>query len=90
MSEYYPESWEADESLLWGDVSGNREGDFGFLADDRTAIQLFSAGWVEETDYDRTAIRDAFFDYVIEMGYFDDRQDFDWDAWREYMGYDGD
>lgn len=88
MSEYIPESWEADESQLWEYVSGDREGDYGFLSDDRTAIALFNEGWIADTDYDRTAIRDAFLDYAIEQGYFDDRSDFDWDAWREYMGYD--
>jgi hypothetical protein len=88
MSEYYPESWDTDESQLWNDVSANHEGDFGFLANDREAIALFDAGWIEDTDFDRQAIRDAFFDYVIESGYFDDRSDFDWDAWREYMGYE--
>jgi hypothetical protein len=88
MSEYYPERWGADESQLWGDIAGTRTDDYGdLLAGDRQAQSLFSAGWIDDTGFDRSAIRDAFFDYMIEQGYFDDRYDFDWEAWREYMGY---
>jgi len=59
------------------------------MRDDQQAVDLFSAGWLE-SDFsreDRLAVRDAFFDYLIEEGYDFDREDFDWAAWRDFMGY---
>lgn len=90
MSVSYPESWGADEAGLWAEIGFSHEGDYGnYLSDDRHAMALFDQGWIDEglSPEDRQTIRDAFFDYAIEEGYFDDRGDFDWDAWREYMGY---
>lgn len=84
----YPESWGRDETELWEQISGPRVGDHNeYLADDRTAIALFSAGWLERGDNPVLA-RDAFFDYAIEEGFLDDRGEFDWEAWKEYMGYE--
>lgn len=87
----YPESWGADETGLWENVSFQKYDDFGdYLADDRHAQVLFEAGWMND-DIDqgtRTAVRDAFMDYCIEEGYFEDPEDFDWESWREYMGYE--
>lgn len=90
MSQIYPESWGRDESQLWHDVAKSHRGDDGdYLVDDRTAVALFSAGWLEDTGGNSMLIRDAFFDYAIEEGFLDDRGEFDWEAWREYMGYEG-
>lgn len=86
----YPEDWEEDETNLWASISGGHEGDDGtWMRGDDIAIALFNAGWLESgyTDEQRKAIRDDFFDHAIEMGFFDDRGEFDWVAWREYMGY---
>jgi hypothetical protein len=84
----YPEAWGSDESELWETIAGERSGDDGDLfADDPMAMALFDAGWLDATTDDKEAIRDAFFDYCIEQGYLEDRDDFDWDAWREAMGY---
>lgn len=84
----YPESWGSDESELWEDIAGNKQGDYdAFLSEDRTAMALFSAGWLEDGTENRMLIRDAFFDYAIEEGYLYDRDEFDWEVWREYMGY---
>lgn len=97
----YPEDWEADETNLWASISGGHEGDDGsWMRGDDEAIALFNAGWLaagytdsetgefHEYTYDeRKAIRDEFFDYAIEEGFFDDRGEFDWVAWREYMDY---
>lgn len=49
----------------------------GFTYD---AIELEAMGYSED---DVSAIRDEFFDY---LGI--DEADFDWDGWREAMGYD--
>lgn len=49
----------------------------GFTMD---AIELESLGYTED---DVQAIRDEFFDY---LGI--DRDDFDWEGWREAMGYE--
>lgn len=82
------DEWGADESSLWDQIAYDHVGDAGnFLEDDRTAQALFDAGWLEGGDIDSVLARDAFFDYCIDMGYFDDREDFDWEAWRDYMGY---
>lgn len=35
--------------------------------------------------HDRYELREAWFAYMIDMGY--DRDDFDWQEWREWMGY---
>ena len=85
----YPESWGTDESRLWEDVSDDKYGDFrNALMDDRVAVALFNEGWITDNPSgDRMTIRDAFFDYCIEEGYLDDPAEFDWEAWREYMGY---
>lgn len=87
----YPESWEADEARLWEDIAQGRESDYGDMRIDEHAQVLFEAGWLEESHAlspdQRNAIRDEFFDYCIDEGFFYDRDDFDWEAWREYMGY---
>lgn len=88
-----PEDWGTDESNLWREIAADREGDNDarFAADDM-AQALFHAGWIEPTESfspeQRNAIRDEFFDYAIEQGYFYDREDFDWGEWAHYMGYD--
>lgn len=89
MPNEYPEFWGGDESHLWQNISEGHTSDYGEMANDQHAIELFSAGWLEDTNSsaDTQALRDAFFDYAIEEGYFFDREDFDWDDWREYMGY---
>lgn len=89
MPANYPESWGGEESQLWEEISRDHRDDFGRMADDEQAMALFSGGWLDDglSREDRTAIRDAFFDYLIEEGYDFDRDDFDWVAWREYMGY---
>lgn len=80
-----PEYWGESEEQLWEHISRG----FGGLENDDVAARMFSAGWVEEAPSAqmRTAVRDAFFDWAIEHNYFDDRTDFDWAEWREYMGY---
>jgi hypothetical protein len=86
----YPEDWERDETNLWAQISGGHQDDDGnWMRGDDTAIALFDAGWLQEgySREEREAIRDAFFDYAIEEGFFDDREEFDWQAWREYMDY---
>ena len=84
----YPGSWGEDESGLWENIAGNRQSDHNeFFAEDSTAMALFSAGWLEDGVENRSLIRDAFFDYAIEEGFLDDRGEFDWEIWREYMGY---
>lgn len=89
MASNYPEFWGAAELELWDGISEGHRSDYGALEQDPSAMAYFSAGWTEEgyTPEERQAIRDAFFDYVIEEGYFDDRDDFDWESWKEYMGY---
>lgn len=84
------DDWGAEESELWDQIAGEREGDYGdFLANDPTAQALFNEGWISEDPAgDARLMRDAFFDYCIEEGYFDDPAEFDWEAWREYMGYE--
>ena len=85
-----PGFWDEDESQLWQEISAGREDDrYHPMAQDQYAIDLFSAGWLEDgySKDDRDAIRDRFFDYAIEEGYFYDEADFDWAAWREYMDY---
>lgn len=87
---FEPEDWGRDESHLWDEISSDFRDDFGdTLENDRRAMALFDAGWIDDSlSRDaRTAARDEFFDYVIEEGYFDDVDDFDWAAWREYMDY---
>lgn len=86
----YPEEWERDETNLWGAIAGGHQNEDGnWLRGDDYAIQLFDAGWLQDgySREDREAIRDAFFDYAIEEGFYDDRGEFDWQAWREYMDY---
>lgn len=85
----YPEFWGAAELELWDSYSGGHESDFREMSEDPQALALFSAGWLEDgyTNEERNAIRDEFFDYAIEEGYFYDRDDFDWQEWRDYMGY---
>ena len=90
---YYPESWGRGETDLWeSHIAGARRDDFDeLMVSDRQAIALFSAGWLEDDGSlggNRMLIRDAFFDYAIEQGFLDDRGEFDWEAWREYMGYE--
>jgi hypothetical protein len=89
MPPRYPEFWESDETRLWSNVSHGHTSDYESMKADSQAIELFSAGWIEDgfSPEQRQAIRDEFFDYAIEQGYFYDREDFDWEAWREYMGY---
>lgn len=89
MPANYPEFWGGDESRLWSEISGEHRDDFGNMRDDPEAIARFSAGWLEDgySTAERNAIRDSFFDYLVEQGYDFDREDFDWAAWREYMGY---
>lgn len=89
MSANYPESWGTDESRLWEEIAENRTGEFNeLLSDDRTAATLFNEGWItDDPSGNRMLFRDAFFDYCIEEGYLDDPGEFDWEAWREYMGY---
>lgn len=84
-----PGFWDEDESQLWQSISEDREDDrYHPMAQDQYALDLFSAGWLEDrSQEDREAIRDRFFDYAIEEGYFYDETDFDWAAWREYMDY---
>jgi len=85
-----PGFWDEDESQLWQSISEGREDDrYHPMQQDQHALDLFSAGWLEDgySSADREAIRDQFFDYAIEEGYFYDESDFDWDEWREYMGY---
>lgn len=91
MARTQPEFWEQDETELWAEISQGHRGDYNeWMAGDETAMRLFSAGWIEpdHTPDERRAIRDAFMDYAIETGYFYDRDEFDWEAWREYMGYE--
>jgi hypothetical protein len=89
MPAQYPEFWGRDESRLWSKISGDHHDDYGRMRNDQEAVNLFSAGWLERgyTRHDREAIRDRFFDYLIEEGYDFDRDDFDWEAWRHAMGY---
>lgn len=85
-----PGDWGSDESNLWDEIAQQFRDDFGNpLESDRHAMALFDAGWIDrELDSaDRSAARDAFFDYAIAEGFFDDVDDFDWAEWREYMGY---
>lgn len=90
----YPGSWGNDEKELWAEISDDRQGEFRtYLENDRTAMALFDAGWLkhdDETDEEINTklMRDAFFDYAIEEGFLDDRGEFDWEAWRQYMGYE--
>lgn len=89
MPDNYPGDWDRDESQLWEQIASRNRSDYGeWMADDRQAIALFDAGWIDMSAGDTQAIRDAFFDYCIEEGYFYDGSEFDWDAWREFMGYD--
>lgn len=80
-----PGYWGRDEFELWETVSRG----YPELENDRTAANMFSAGWLEDAPDPemRQAVRNAYFDYVIAEGFYDDRGDFDWQAWREYMGY---
>ena len=64
--------------------------DFGFV-DEYAADRLWD-GWFASDEYlddkydgewDRREFRDEFYEY---MGI--DYQDFDWDAWKEWMGYE--
>lgn len=59
-------------------------GDYG-LDEDEFGSTLLWEGWFDE-DLDpdeRQEARDAFFEYTGMDPY-----DFDWEAWREYMGYE--
>lgn len=78
--------WEFDGSEEYSDF----EEEFGYLydiEDDPVGMGLMHAGWFsdnsETTPEERHDAREAWFEY---MDY--DYEDFDWDAWREYMGYD--
>lgn len=91
MSRGQPEVWDRDETELWAEISVGRRGDYGeYMAGDDTAQRLFAAGWLESdhTPDERQFLRDSFMDYAIENGWFYDRDEFDWEAWREYMGYE--
>lgn len=88
MSADYPESWGEDESQLWEHIAGDFSDNYGRMAEDQHAVDLFNAGWLESgySKEDREAIRNDFFDYAAE-DYDFDADDFDWMAWREAMGY---
>lgn len=82
------EDWEPSFQGLFDDIPGMREPD----TDTRYAETLFETAWVHDAaeldamGYDPDdidAIREAFYDY---MGI--DASDFDWEGWREAMGYD--
>ena len=88
MATNYPRFWDRDETELWSNISVGHRGDYGSLHADQYAQNLFSVGWIEDISYDmRKVARNNFMDYAIENGYFDEVEDFDWMAWREYMGY---
>lgn len=62
----------------------------GFV--DEYGAEMLWDGWFADDDYldekydgewDRMEFRDFFYDYM-GISY----QDFDWDAWREWMGYE--
>lgn len=88
----YPENWERDETDLWTQIAADRvsDNDDPFVSDDY-AIALFDAGWTKGHDelepWQRGAIRDQFLDYAVERGFLNAHGEFDWDEWREYMGY---
>lgn len=79
------ERWGDDENRLWDRITDN----FGDSFDDMHARVLFDAGWIEGdlTSDQRGMRRDAFLDYMISQEYFQDREDFDWEEWRDFMGY---
>jgi hypothetical protein len=88
MATNYPRFWDRDETELWSTISVGHLGDYGPLHSDQYAQNLFSVGWVEDvSDSMRKVARNNFMDYAIENGYFSEVEDFDWMAWREYMGY---
>jgi len=51
--------------------------------------EFFSEGFLTrstEPPSDKAELRDAYFEWMEYLGY--DTSDFDWHAWREYMGYE--
>jgi|SRR5215469_12148756 len=82
------DDWEPSFQELFNDIPGMGEPDtdLGYAealyetAFTHTAAELDAMGY-DPDDID--AIREAFFDY---MGI--DASDFDWDSWREAMGYE--
>ena len=80
----YPESWGDAERELW-DREPFTVRDLYDADEWRNAQELFEEGWLNTVDpllEDRYDAREAFYDLVGIDG-----RSFDWEAWREYMGY---
>lgn len=92
MPQGYPEEWGSEDVNLWENVTADVYGDDGSaFSDDDMAQALFEAGFVsdEYSGDELSAVREAFFDYCIEEGYFVSDEDISefWEAWREANGY---
>lgn len=86
------DEWDAADTDLWENVTDDVYGDSGqAFANDDLAQALFESGFVdsEYSGEELSAVREAFFDYCIEAGYFDSDDDISefWEAWREANGY---
>lgn len=58
--------------------------DYGIRGDEYAEMLLYEGWYSDSGDSDtRVGARDAFYEF---MGWDDDYNDFDWDAWREAYG----
>lgn len=81
------ESWfNSTEGNLWSDLVDDRL----TALDDRLAQALYHEAYYDHDILtpDRIGAREALEDFMWSEYGIDFEADFDWDAWREYMGYD--
>lgn len=81
--DFLPNDWSDAEKNLWHDTFDP----IGGFAD-RQAQALFDAGYfnTDISSDDRSAIRDALSDYLMDTYGVDFDEVFDWEAWREAYG----
>lgn len=80
---FLPNNWGDAEKGMWVDAF-EPIGAF----DDRTAQALFNEGYFnfDISTSDRSAIREALSDYMMDTYGIDFDEIFDWNAWREAYG----
>lgn len=75
----YFDEWGPAEQKLWDDIVGGQSFEDQYQYDQ---VQYeFDNGWIRDDIEDRKYYRDYFLE-DMDMVYFD------WEAWREYMGYE--
>jgi len=85
VADDFETQFSAAESALWDDVMAGV--DYSY---DATAEALYHAAYFDfannYTQSERSAIQDAFHDYMLEQYDLDWDEEFDWEAYRESYG----